>query len=162
MRKFSGAAIVFAVALTAGAMSAGSAHAAALASADGEKDPLHLEVTELKRVSGDMVNLKFTITNTGTDEVVISSHYMAESGLGNKDERSAGAITLMDPVNKKKYLVVRDKNTSECVCSRNFQNMKAGAKVNLWAKFPAPPADVKKLNIVIPNFTPMDDVPLGQ
>jgi hypothetical protein len=162
MRKFSGAVIVFAVALTAGAMSAGSTYAAALATADGDKDPLRLEVTELKRVSGDMVNLKFTITNTGTDEVVISAHYIAEASLGNKDQGTPGAITLMDPVNKKKYLVVRDKNTGECVCSKNFGNMKAGAKVNLWAKFPAPPADVKKIGIIVPNFAPMDDVPLGQ
>jgi hypothetical protein len=35
-----------------------------------------------------------------------------------------------------------------------------GAKVNLWAKFAAPPANVEKVTVVVPDFQPIDGVPI--
>jgi hypothetical protein len=37
-----------------------------------------------------------------------------------------------------------------------------GGRVNLWAKFPAPPDDVNQITVVVPKFQPMDDVPLSR
>jgi hypothetical protein len=36
------------------------------------------------------------------------------------------------------------------------------SRLNLWAKFPAPPEDVKKISITIPHFAPLDDAPISQ
>jgi hypothetical protein len=34
--------------------------------------------------------------------------------------------------------------------------------MTLWARFPAPPAGVQKVSVVIPHFLPIDDVPIGR
>jgi hypothetical protein len=40
------------------------------------------------------------------------------------------------------------------------EDVAPGASVNLWAKFPAPPAGVNAVTVVVPHFIPMDDVPV--
>ncbi|MFA6986708.1 MAG: hypothetical protein WC213_10930 [Arenimonas sp.] len=130
-----------------------------LAGADGEKPGVRVEVTELKRGTGDTVSLKFALINDSDQELNLASGYLGSSL--SEDYRSVGGVHLMDPAGKKKYLVVRDAE-QDCVCSANVANVKPKTRVNLWAKFPAPPADVQKVGIVVPHFSPMDDVPISQ
>ena len=78
-----------------------------------------------------------------------------------KDFSSVGGVSLVDAAGKKKYMVVRDSEKA-CICSRDVKDLPAGSRVNLWAKFPPPPEDVKRISIVIPHFAPMDDVPISQ
>ncbi|MGH8453219.1 MAG: hypothetical protein ACRES4_00620 [Nevskiales bacterium] len=109
---------------------------------------ISLAVTELKRTSGDTVMLKFTMTNSGTT----INYYMSKQH----------EIELVDAVNKKKYLVVKD-SEGKCLCTAGSTDyVKPGSQVSVWAKFPAPPPDVTKISVVIPNFIPMDDVPISQ
>lgn len=138
----------------------GAVAATVLASAEGEKPGLRVEVTEFKRSSGDTVNLKFVLINDSDEHFSFSGGFLGEAGMGS-DYRTIGGVHLVDPVGKKKYLVVRDAAT-KCVCSTEVQDVKPKARVNLWIKFPAPPADVQKFSIVVPHFSPMDDVPLSQ
>ena len=78
------------------------------------------------------------------------------------DYNSVGGVTLVDPVAKKKYFVVRDAE-KKCVCSSELEHeIEKGSRKSLWAKFPAPPEDVNKIGIVIPHFAPMDDVPISK
>lgn len=134
-----------------------SAVAAPLATSEGETSGLSVEVTEFKRTSGGTVNLKFAMINSGDKEVAIHGDYAEPSS--KNDFGSIGGVTLVDAANKKKYFVVRDSD-GNCVCSTKIQNIKQGTRAVLWAKFPAPPADVKSLSISVPHFAPMDDVPL--
>lgn len=136
------------------------AAATVLASADGEKAGVRVEVTELKRSSGDMVSLKFVLINDSAEDLNFGGGYLGQDGVAS-DYRTVGGVHLVDPVGKKKYLVVRDAET-KCVCSTEMDNAKPKSRVNLWTKLPAPPADVQKVNIVIPHFSPMDDVPISQ
>lgn len=131
---------------------------AAIASADGDQQGRRVEVTELKRLSGGTISLKFTVINDA-DEIAFHGDY----GEANhsKDYGSIGGVDLVDPVGKKKYLVVRDSDGA-CLCSRDIPNVAKKSRLNLWAKFPAPPEDVKKISIAIPHFAPMDDVPISQ
>ena len=131
---------------------------AAIASADGEQQGRRVEVTELKRLSGGTLSLKFTLIND-SDELAFHDAY-GEAGY-SKDFGSIGGVALMDTVGKKKYLVVRDSDDA-CLCSRNIPNVAKGSRLNLWAKFPAPPDDVKKISVSIPHFAPLDDVPISQ
>jgi len=131
---------------------------AAIASADGEQPGRRVEVTELKRVSGGTVSLRFTMVNDA-DEIAFHDAY-GEAGH-SKDFGSIGGVALVDPVGKKKYLVVRDTDGA-CVCSRDIPNMAKASRLNLWAKLPAPPEDVRKISVSIPHFAPMDDVPISQ
>jgi len=130
----------------------------AIATADGEKPGLRVDVVELKRSSGGTVMMKFILANNTQENVGFGGHWLGDSKF-NSDYYAVGAVHLIDPVGKKKYFVIRDAE-EQCVCSRGVANVGPGEKTNLWAKFPAPPPDVQKVSIVVPHFTPMDDVPI--
>jgi hypothetical protein len=131
---------------------------AAIASAEGEQQGRRADVTELKRLSGGTISLKFTMINDG-DEIAFHAQY----GDANhpRDFGSIGGVALVDPVGKKKYPVVRDSDDA-CLCSRDIPNMAKMSRLNLWAKLPAPPENVRKISISIPHFAPMDDVSISQ
>ena len=125
-----------------------------IATADGEAPGTGIEVRELK-VGGGAVTLKFVLKN-GSDKPIDIYHMMDASDGGSVD-----AIYLVDVPGKKKYLVVRDSD-SHCLCSRKIpDSLKPNDSVALWAKFPAPPDSVQKIGVVVPHFTPMDDVPIS-
>jgi hypothetical protein len=132
---------------------------AVLATTDGDKPGLTLAVTELKRGSGGTTMLRFTIAN-GSDSNMDFSYNFIEPGH-NGDFQSVGGVHLIDPVAKKKYLVVRDTSSGKCVCSQDLDSIKPGSRTNLWSKFPSPPADVQRVTIIVPHFVPMDDVPIS-
>jgi hypothetical protein len=106
----------------------------AIATADGEKSGVRVEVTELKRSSGGTVNLKFAMIND-SDAAVSFDYNFADKDHEVTDFGGIGGVHLVDPVGKKKYFV---------------------------AKFPAPPDDVQKISVMVPHFAPMDDVSLGR
>lgn len=126
--------------------------AGAIATSDGENPGMSVEVTELKRSSGDTITLKFAMLNNTSEQHGFGYTY--------GDYSSVSAVHLVDAVNKKKYLVVRD-TEGTCLCSVFKGYIPVGGRANLWIKFPAPPADVKVISVVIPHFTPMDDVPIS-
>ncbi len=108
-----------------------------------------LEVTELKRTSGDTLTLKFAMSNTGTT----TGYYMTDTKVAE--------TYLIDAANKKKYMTVKD-SEGKCVCTKGSEYVKPGGRVSVYAKFPAPPPEVKAISVNIPDFIPMDDVPISQ
>ena len=129
-----------------------------LASADGENPGARVEVTELKRGSGGTVMLRLTMINDGDKELSLYSGFVQP---GSNDQSNISGVHLLDPVGKKKYLVVRD-SQGKCDCSQGLGNVAAKSRMNLWARFPAPPDNVEKIAVVVPRFSPMDDVPLSK
>src|SRR5437773_1180445 len=125
--------------------------AGAIGSSDGEKPGTHIDITELKRTSGGTINLKFVLANNGSERLHMSSEFMGDSHVSRDSYRGISGVHLLDPVNKKKYFVVTDAEKN-CVCSKDVADVEPGGKVNLWAKFPAPPPDVQKITIEIPHF----------
>ena len=130
----------------------------ALASAEGEKSGSRVEVQELKRVSGGTVMLRFAIINDTSDRFPFGNQ-LIQAGIN--ESNTIGGVHLIDPVGKKKYLVVRD-SQNNCDCSRKLTELKPKSSINLWARFPAPPDNVEKINVVIPRFAPLDDVPISR
>jgi hypothetical protein len=139
---------------------AAAAPAGVIASTEGEKPGVKIDITELKRSSGGTVNLKFVLANNSSAKVDMWGHFLGDGSI-NSDYKGVGGIHLVDPVNKKKYFVVRD-SEQKCMCSTEVADVQPGTKVNLWAKFPAPPPDVQKITIEIPHFQPIDDVTISQ
>ena len=132
-----------------------------VAKTDGETAGLRIEVVDLKRGSGDTLTLRFNLINDSGESFKPSGWYFGDyKGHQNQDIGNVGAITLIDTVGKKKYFVVRDTDEN-CVCSNELPSVAAKSRAALWAKFPAPPGDVKKIGVVIPHFIPMDDVPIS-
>jgi hypothetical protein len=94
------------------------------------------------------------------DKRLSFGHNFVQPGISGDYANIAG-VHLLDPVGKKKYLVIRD-TQNNCDCSKGLKDLDAKSRVNLWARFPAPPDNVEKIAVVIPHFTPMDDVPLSR
>lgn len=131
---------------------------AALATAEGEKPGSRVEIQELKRVSGGTMMLRFALINEG--DQTFSVGYALGAG-STSDIATVGGVHLIEPVGKKKYLVVRD-SENKCDCSRGVKDVAAKSRANLWARFPAPPENVEKIAVVVPTFSPMDDVPISR
>ena len=129
-----------------------------IATADGEAPGMTLEVRELK-VSNGTVMLKFTVHNDGSK--VFDPDTLVDKALDKPDYHSVSGVYLIDAANKKKYLAVYD-TSGQCICSRESHNIEPKSSANLWAKFPAPPDSVAKIGVVVPHFSPMDDVPLSR
>jgi hypothetical protein len=128
-----------------------------LASADGQVPGSRVEVTQLKRTSGDTITLNYVVVNDSSKQLDTGNLLKAEKG----DRHSGDGVTLIDAAGKKKYLVVRDTD-QKCICSSEINDVDSKSSVKLWAKFPAPPVTVQKITIAIPHFQPMDDVPISQ
>ena len=130
----------------------------AVAVADGETPGIKVEVQELKRSTNSLM-LKIAIVND-SDKKLGFGYDFGDKANEIKDYDTLGGITLVDAANKKKYFVVRDTENT-CVCSTKIKDVAPKTRANLWAKFPAPPEDVQKISVIIPHFTPLDDVPIS-
>ena len=130
----------------------------ALASADGTKPGSRVEIQEFRRVSGGTLMLRFSLINDA--DQTLSVGYDFGSG-STSDIGTVGGVHLIEPVGKKKYLIVRDSD-NKCDCSRGVRDIAAKTRANLWARFPAPPDNVEKITVVVPHFSPMDDVPISR
>ena len=126
-------------------------------SAEGETPDVRIEVRDLKRGDGNTVTLRLRLVNESGGEFK-GSCLMREYGANDNCGTFSGAY-LLDPANKKKYLVVRD-TEGNCVCS-GIDDLKDGKKMNIWATYPAPPADVAKLTVIVPAFEPIEGVPVN-
>jgi hypothetical protein len=133
---------------------------AILATTDGETPGVRVEVVELKRVSGGTLNLKFVLINDG-EKTMDFGYALGDSSNSSIDYNSIGGVHLIDGVGKKKYFVIRD-SERKCLCSQGLKGVVPKSRMNLWAKFPAPPDNVEKITVVIPHFIPMDDVPISR
>jgi hypothetical protein len=129
---------------------------AIIASTDGEQPGVRAEVTELKRGSGGTVTLKFTLIND-SDQAFPTRDRLGGVSPGY----NVSGVHLVDAANKKKYQVILDAE-KKCLCSDGLRSdIPAKTRLNVWAKLPAPPEDVKQVSVIIPHFIPMDDVPIS-
>ena len=117
-----------------------------------------MEIHELKRVSGGTMMIRFALINDADQTLNVGYDFGAGS---TADIGTVGGVHLIEPVGKKKYLVVRD-TESKCDCSRGVKDIAAKSRANLWARFPAPPDGVERITVVIPKFSPMDDVAISR
>ena len=114
-------------------------------------------MNELKRTSSTLT-LTFTAFNTSDKE-------FGTQGVFDGDTfgrfRHVGGIHLIDQESKKKYFVVTDSDGS-VLCSNNIANIAPKSQITLWAKFPAPPPEVRKITVEIPHVVPIEDVAIVQ
>ncbi len=144
MGKYTGLAILFVLSFFLPA-------AAAELAGQGQNPGSKVVVTSLTRDAGGTVTLRFQLANDGDAKVktygVLGQYF------------SLDAVSLIDAANKKKYLVVKD-SEGKCLCSELKEDVNKGTRFNLWAKFPAPPAEVQKIGVIVPGFEPIESVPI--
>ena len=129
----------------------------AIATAEGTIPGTRIEVTELKRTSGETVTLRFTIVNESSRALHVPD---VQSMVDLNGSYTVGNVHLIDLVGRKKYFTARDAE-GQCVCSV-YGTVKARERANHWARFPAPPEDVERLSVIFPTFAPADDVPISR
>ncbi|MEV0150639.1 MULTISPECIES: hypothetical protein [unclassified Nonomuraea] len=123
----------------------------------GQTGKARVDITGLKR-QGRTVTLNWTVT--ALDGKVNLHNGMSTGTL----DFSVSAVSLIDPVNAKRYRVARNGATadSECVCSRTQgQFLERGQTSSLYAVFAAPPADVTQVNVEMPMIGVLTDVPIS-
>lgn len=102
--------------------------------------------------------LRLALVNTSREQTSLSTEYTDDR---TGDVSNVSGLTLVDPLNKKKYFVVRD-GANHCVCSEGLHDLKPGERTVAWARFPSPPADVQKISVLIPHFPPIDDIAISK
>lgn len=120
-----------------------------------------VEVTlvEVRRTPGESVTVKWRYRNTLPNEVKIAK---GGSSWSDAYQLTMGAF-LIDPVNKKKYLVITDAEKTPLTSKHgDWQGvtLAPGQVLSAWAKFPAPPAGVEKVTVTLPGVAPFEDVPI--
>lgn len=130
-----------------------AAAAPSLGVQDHEVSGVQVALLEMKRTSGDTVTVKWQYRNTASDKRDVSEMW---------HHRAAEGAYLIDAVNKKKYLVVRDAANLPVSSDGRTTTLEPGGAVTSWAKFPAPPADVTKITLNVKGVPPFEDVPVGQ
>jgi hypothetical protein len=108
------------------------------------------EITECKRADG-VLTVRMRLRNTTNNK--------AEVRLISGRNYDAYYLTAAS----KKYFVLRDSDKTPLAPQADgFGNMSAGiekgASYVWWAKFPAPPADVKKVSYFTPIAPPFDNI----
>lgn len=110
---------------------------------------IRIEIEELKRTAAGTVMLKFAVVNDtqrDLDNGFLGSTYLTD-------------VHLVDLVNRRQYGV--GMKTVIDTLSSTFGGVKAKSRTEVWAIYGAPPQGVTKLTLMLPNFYPIDDVPLG-
>jgi len=122
-----------------------------------ERGVYALRLGELRRTSSSTLTANFTIATT-TSEIQMDSNAFNEDRQ-NADLLSVDGAYLTDERGGKKYLVLQDAQNF-CICSRNLGGFDANETKTLFAKFPAPPPDVKTISVTIKGFPSIDNVPI--
>lgn len=129
--------------------------------ADGEKVQLTLyPVVRDGRVA--YVNLVLSVPDEDAKSVQIGQLLGdANNAASDASGDTADGLQLVDGKNAKLYLVASD-GKGQCLCSRNLSNLflDYGNPVPLSASFAAPPADITAIQVRIPNFGTVKNVPV--
>jgi hypothetical protein len=125
--------------------------------AQGPQPGQQIEVLELKADGSGMVTLTLQITNNSDKALELSC--ALRDNIRNGDCRDVSAISLVDAVNKKRYLPMQDSERI-CLCTTTLSNLPAKGTTTIWAKFAAPPDTVKTVSAIVPLFLPLDGIPI--
>ena len=146
------------VALTLTAALAWASSAGAGTVAEGSVSGQQVEVVELKADGAGMVTLTLRVTNN-TDKKLEFNCTLRDNGR-NGDCQDVSGISLIDAVNKKRYLVIQE-SERKCLCTTTLADLPSKGTTTLWAKFAAPPDDVKTVSVIVPLFMPLDGVAIA-
>ncbi len=133
-----------------------AAPAKPLATEEMESGGMTVEVVDVRRAPGGMLNVLFRYRNGGAAPFSFPV-------LQNQVSRAY----VLDPKSRTKYEVARDKggvpiSSSTLVWpSRAGVALAPGQLLNAWAKFPAPPEAVQKVSVTIDGAPPFDNIEIA-
>ncbi len=112
---------------------------------------VEVALTQVQRASGDTLTVRWSYRNRTQEAKPVTDEI--------------GETYLVDPINKKKYLMVRDANDLPVGGQDGDPNrvggLPAGQTLTAWAKFAAPADDVERISVYIPNVPLFEDIPIS-
>ncbi|MBA2529519.1 MAG: hypothetical protein H0V19_06075 [Euzebyales bacterium] len=127
--------------------------------ARGSVQDATLEISALYRTAPDVVTLEAALVADPDGNGF--SPYDQFGGGETGDYAYFSGVTLDDLGNGRRYKVLRD-TEGVCVCSRTPNNtINPGDRLYLYASFPAPPPTVDTVTISVPQFQPLNDIPIA-
>ena len=131
-----------------------------LATAQPEKWPkIQATVNWLRRSSSGLVTLVWTLKNTGTETFYPSAYF---NGLYTTYKgESANGITLTDETGKVRYNTLR-LESGRCVCTSFSQaptSIAQNQEITMYEVYKLP-ANVSKVTVGIPGYSPAKNVPI--
>jgi len=132
----------------------------AIAVQDHEVEGVEVALLEVKRASGNTVTIRWQYRNKTNEKKPLNHCANMEM-----DSYFAKEVYFLDS-SQKKYVVLKDaQGIPQAAKHDQFAfalNLAPKQTGNTWAKFPAPPADVEKVNIYLPGAPPFEDIALGK
>lgn len=114
-------------------------------------DGVVVRVHSAVRDEGGFVTVNATLSNEG-DKPLPSNRWRSTETV-MKSKSSISGATLVDPVGKKRYMILRDTD-GECLCTTGLTSIKPEESRPIYAQFPAPPAKTKKVDFQLPGMSP--------
>ena len=115
-----------------------------------DNQPVTIQVTELRRIAGDMVMLRMSVTNNGTGDINGGFFYQA-----------VVRSYLLDAEQQKKYQIVSDANSKPLASAMNFDSFSPKSKREVFAQFPAPPPSTVRMSVYFGGSDPILNIPLA-
>jgi hypothetical protein len=156
MRRIAGWLLV----LAAVALSATAALAQPIASADTNVSGIGVDLVALER-RGSVLTLKWAVRNGGTEQKQVKFGYFGPKAR----------TYLVDEESGTKYFVLADKEGKSVASQHQYlgsdvygveEYVEAGGTRRFWAKFPAPPPEVKTLTVIFDETEPFEAAPISE
>lgn len=122
---------------------------------DANLEGVKAELTEVSRREG-VVTVKIRYRNTGSARVTLK--LIGSPPDVDKYYLIAGSTKMLPLRDSQKVPVM----TPMSIHGELQPDLKANASFLFWAKYPAPPATVKKVSIYTPLSPPFDEVPISE
>lgn len=124
-------------------------------------DTLQFDILSLGRLSEHTLQLRVRVSNVGSQDANITTVFSRVADT-TKDDAFSG-LEIIDPKHLVGYYPYSDGNDRSCMCSgfpaSNFLN--AGESFEASIYYPAPPADVTRVDIASFLTPPFIDVPIA-
>ncbi len=117
--------------------------------------PLRLDVTSVKRLSGETIEVRFNITNTGDVATFKPYTQLGDSTVSTRPY-DVGGLALLDRPHDKKYLTLYGTD-NVCLCTGELSNVAIapGKTTSMYADVTAPPDSVTSVDLSLPGFAPI-------
>jgi hypothetical protein len=114
---------------------------------------LELTLNSAKRDVGGFLTVNGQLKNTSDRAVFLPPQLSGNETEIVKHGTSLGGATLVDPVGKKRYYVLRD-TEGRPLATSGLSSLQADASEEVFVQFPAPPASTAEVSFSLPTFGP--------